>query len=111
MRSAMGRTLKLIERDGVERHEAATRATRLYVNDAMARVEAAAKNALAATVEGDELRTLLAARRRFTKYTLINASAIPTRLADRAVAAGGYIFRWLKVGLSGMTASINRRVF
>src|SRR6266542_185064 len=92
MDSALGRTLKLIERDGVEKHEAAIDATRLYVNDAMARVEAAAKNAMAATVEGDELRTLLAALRRFTKYTPINASAVRTRLADRAVAAGGYIF-------------------
>jgi hypothetical protein len=92
MDSALGRALKLIERDGVERHEAAIDATRLYINDAMARVEAAAKNALAATVEGDELRTLLAALRRFTKYTPINTSAIRTRLADKAVAAGGYIF-------------------
>jgi acyl-CoA dehydrogenase-like protein len=92
MDSALGRTLKLIERDGAEKHEAAIDATRLYINDAMARVEAAAKNALAATVEGDELRTLLAALRRFTKYTPINASAIRTRLADRAVAVGGYIF-------------------
>jgi alkylation response protein AidB-like acyl-CoA dehydrogenase len=92
MDSALGRTLKLIERDGADRHEAAIDATRLYINDAMARVEAAAKNALAATVEGDELRTLLAALRRFTKYTPINTSAIRTRLADRAVAAGGYIF-------------------
>jgi hypothetical protein len=92
MDSALGRTLKLIERDGAEKHQAAIDATRLYINDAMARVEAAAKNALAATVEGDELRTLLAALRRFTKYTPINTSEIRARLADRAVAAGGYIF-------------------
>jgi hypothetical protein len=92
MRSALGHTLKLIERGGVEKHEAAVDATQLYVNDAMARVETAAKNALAATVEGEELPTLLAALRRFTKYTPINTSAIRTRLADRAVAAGGYIF-------------------
>jgi hypothetical protein len=78
--------------DGADRYEAAIDATRLYINDAMARVEAAAKNALAATVEGDELRTLLAALRRFTKYTPINTSTIRTRLADRAVAVGGYIF-------------------
>jgi hypothetical protein len=51
MDSALGRTLKLIERDGVEKHESAIDATRLYINDAMARVEAAAKNALAATVD------------------------------------------------------------
>jgi alkylation response protein AidB-like acyl-CoA dehydrogenase len=92
MDSALGRTLKKIANDGPEKHEAAIDATRLYINDAMARVESAAKNALAATVEGDELRTLLAALRRFTKYTPLNASAIRERLADKVVAAGGYIF-------------------
>ncbi|MGH9832623.1 MAG: acyl-CoA dehydrogenase family protein [Blastocatellia bacterium] len=92
MDSALGRTLKKIARDGAEKHEAAIDATRLYINDAMGRIESAAKNALAATVEGDELRTLLAALRRFTKYTPLNTSAIRERLADKAVAAGGYIF-------------------
>ncbi len=92
MDSALGRTLKKIARDGAEKHEAAMDATRLYINDAMSRIESAAKNALAATVEGDELRTLLAALRRFTKYTPLNTSAIRERLADRVVAAGGYIF-------------------
>jgi len=38
------------------------------------------------------LRTLLAALRRFTKYSPINTSAIRTRLADTAVAAGCHIF-------------------
>src|SRR5499426_3083932 len=92
MDSALGRTLKLIERDGAEKHEAAIDATSLYINDAMSRIETDAMNALAATVEGDELRTLLAALRRFTKNTPINTSAIRTRLADKAVATGGYIF-------------------
>jgi alkylation response protein AidB-like acyl-CoA dehydrogenase len=90
--SALGRTLKKIARDGAEKHEAAIDATKLYINDAMGRIESAAKNALAATVEGDELRTLLAALRRFTKYTPINTSAVRERLADKVVAAGGYIF-------------------
>ncbi len=92
MDSTLGRTLKKIARDGAEKHEAAIDATRLYINDTMGRIESAAKNALAATVEGDELRTLLAALRRFTKYTPLNTSAIRERLADKVVAAGGYIF-------------------
>jgi hypothetical protein len=58
----------------------------------MDRIAMAAKNALAATAEGDELRTLLAALRRFTKYTPINTAAIRERLADQVVASGGYIF-------------------
>ncbi len=92
MDSALGRTLKMVARDGAEKHQAAVDATRLYIHDAMGRIELAAKNALAATVEGDELRTLLAALRRFTKYTPINTAAIRERLSDQVVAAGGYIF-------------------
>ena len=90
MDSALGRTLKLIGRDGIEKHAAAIDATQLFIHDAMSRIEVAAKNALAATVEGDELRTLLAALKRFTKFTPLNTSAIRTRLADRAIANGGY---------------------
>ena len=39
--------------------------TRTFCNDAVERIEAHAKNTLAAMAEGDELRTLLAALRRF----------------------------------------------
>ena len=55
-------------------------------------MDTAAKNALAAIVEGDELPMMLAALRRFTKYTPINTAAIRERLADKVVEVGGYIF-------------------
>src|SRR5262249_12664350 len=92
MDSAIGRTAKLIARDGEAKHQAAIEATRLYVHDAVGRIDLAAKNGLAAIAEGDELRTLLAALRRFTKYTPINTAAIRERLADQVVEAGGYLF-------------------
>jgi hypothetical protein len=93
MDSAIGRTAKLVARDGVDKYESAVDATRLFVNDAIGRIDLAAKNALAATVEGDELRVLLAALRRWTKYTPFNTAAVRERLADRVVAAGGTCFR------------------
>lgn len=92
MDSVIGRTAKLIARDGAEKHAAAIDATRLYTNDAVNRIDVAAKNALAAITEGDELRTLLAALRRFTKQDPLNTAAIRERLADKVVEAGGYIF-------------------
>lgn len=92
MDSALGRTAKLVARDGEEKHEYAVLATRLYIHDAMSRIETAAKNALASTVEGDELRVLLAALKRFTKFTPINTSAMREKLSDKVVEAGGYIF-------------------
>jgi alkylation response protein AidB-like acyl-CoA dehydrogenase len=65
---------------------------RLFVNDAAMRIETSAKQALAAMTEGDTLRTVLAALRRLLKLSPINTVAIRRRLADEAVAHGGYIF-------------------
>jgi alkylation response protein AidB-like acyl-CoA dehydrogenase len=65
---------------------------RLFVNDAAMRIEMSAKQALAAMTEGDTLRTMLAALRRLFKVNPINTVAIRRRLADEAVAHGGYIF-------------------
>ena len=69
-------------------HEAAART---FVNDAAQRVEQAARSALAAMAEGDTLRTLLAALRRVLKVTPVNTVVLRRRLADAAVARGGYI--------------------
>ena len=67
-------------------------AARTYVNDAAARVEAAAKQALGATGEGDVLRTQLAALRRLLKVLPTNTVVSRRRIADAIVARGGYIF-------------------
>jgi hypothetical protein len=64
----------------------------VFVNDAAMRVEASAKQALAAMAEGDALRTMLSALRRLSKTMPINTAALRRRLADEAVARGGYPF-------------------
>jgi hypothetical protein len=43
-------------------------------------------------VDGDTLRTMLAALRRVLKVTPINTTALRRRLADEAVARCGYPF-------------------
>jgi alkylation response protein AidB-like acyl-CoA dehydrogenase len=67
-------------------------AARVFVSDAAMRVEASAKQALAAMAEGDTLRTLLSALRRLSKTMPINTAALRRRLADEAVTRGGYPF-------------------
>ena len=67
-------------------------AARVFVNDAAMRVEASAKQALAAMAEGDPLRTMLAALRRLLKATPVNTVALRRRMADAAVSHGGYPF-------------------
>lgn len=55
----------------------------VFCNDAMQRIDAKAKNTIAAIAEGDEGRTLLVALRRFTKNNSpINTIAARQRIAD-----------------------------
>ncbi|MGH9144126.1 MAG: acyl-CoA dehydrogenase family protein, partial [Vicinamibacterales bacterium] len=65
-------------------------AARVFVNDAAMRIDATARQALAATVDGDLLRTMLAALRRLLKVTPINTVAARRRLADATVERGAY---------------------
>ena len=92
MDSTIGRTAKVIARDGEAKHAVAIEATRLFTHDAVNRIEIAGRNALAAIAEGDELRMLLAALKRFTKQDPLNTAAIRERIADKVVADGGYAF-------------------
>ena len=64
----------------------------MFVNDAAMRIDASARQALAAMVDGDTLRTMLAALRRLLKVTPVNTVALRRRLADETVARGGYPF-------------------
>jgi len=67
-------------------------AARVFVNDAAMRIDASARQALAATVEGDTLRTMLAALRRLVKVTPINTAVLRRRLSEETVTRGGYPF-------------------
>jgi alkylation response protein AidB-like acyl-CoA dehydrogenase len=65
-------------------------AARVFVHGAATRIESSAREALATMVNGDTLRTMLAALRRLLKITPINATALRRQLADAAVAQGRY---------------------
>jgi len=67
-------------------------AARVFVNDAAMRIDASARQALAATVEGDTLRTMLAGLRRLLKVAPINTVVARRRLAEETVTRGGYPF-------------------
>ncbi len=76
-------------RDAAERY---LDMTRVFCNDAVERIEAQAKNTLAGMSEGDELRTLLAALRRFTKLQPMNTIAARQRIADEMIAANKWMY-------------------
>jgi alkylation response protein AidB-like acyl-CoA dehydrogenase len=65
----------------------------IYCNDAIQRVEAKAKNTIAALAEGDDMRMLLTALRRYTKNNSpVNTIAARQRIADTLIAANTYVF-------------------
>ena len=92
MESAVLRAQKLAAAQGPEAAARYVDMTRVFCNDAVARVEATAKDTLAAMSEGDELRTLLAALRRFTKHTPVNTVALRQRVADAMIQANKYVY-------------------
>ena len=89
--SAVLRARQAIEtgRGDAPLHEAAAV---VFASDAGLRVEATAKQLLAAISEGDSLRTNLAALRRLLKVTPAGTVRLRRTLADATVARGAYPF-------------------
>jgi len=65
-------------------------AAEVYVSDAAGRIEIAARTALAATADGDTLRTLLAALRRLLKPAPVNTVARRRQIADAIIERKAY---------------------
>ena len=63
----------------------------VFCNDAIQRIEMKARNTIAALAEGDEMRTLLVALKRFTKNNSpINTIGARQRIADTLIQANTY---------------------
>lgn len=92
MESAILRAQKLAASQGEAAAERYIDMTRVFCNDAVERIEARAKNTLAGMSEGDELRTLLAALRRFTKLTPMNTITARQRIADVLITANKWAY-------------------
>nr|MBA3247262.1 acyl-CoA dehydrogenase [Pyrinomonadaceae bacterium] len=92
MESAILRAQKLTAKEGEAAAARYLDMVQVFCNDAVERIEMNAKNTLAAMSEGDELRTLLAALRRFTKHTPTNTIAARQRIADVLIGANKYAY-------------------
>ena len=92
METAILRSRKLAAAQGETAAARYLDMTRVFCNDAVGRIEVKAKNTLAGMSEGDELRTLLAALRRFTKLQPMNTIAARQRIADDMIAANKWIY-------------------
>jgi len=93
METAILRAKKMAEKDGEESAARHVDMASVYCNDAIQRIEAKAKNTIAAIAEGDEGRTMLVALKRFTKNNSpINTIAARQRIADVMIEANTYAY-------------------
>jgi alkylation response protein AidB-like acyl-CoA dehydrogenase len=92
---AMESSLRRAQKAFAKRGDAANvmcDAARVFIYDAMDRIEKEARTALAATAEGDMLITQLAVLRRFAKHAVIDTIALRQAVANAVLAQDRYPF-------------------
>jgi alkylation response protein AidB-like acyl-CoA dehydrogenase len=93
METAILRAKKIADKNGEDAAGRYIDMAAVFCNDAIQRVEMKARNTIAAMSEGDEMRTLLTALKRFTKNNSpINTVAARQRIAGTLISANTYSF-------------------
>jgi butyryl-CoA dehydrogenase len=90
MDSALIRTMKLVQSQGESAAALPVAMTQVYLSEAMARIEVAARRVLAAAAEGDNLRIQTTILRRLMKHEPTNVIALRQQIATRTIEAGKY---------------------
>ncbi|MGI8544532.1 MAG: acyl-CoA dehydrogenase family protein [Aridibacter sp.] len=91
METAVLRAKKVADKDGEDAAKKYIDAAGVFCNDAIQRIEATAKNTIAGFAEGDEMKMMLVALKRFTKNNSpINTIAARQRIADGLISANTY---------------------
>jgi butyryl-CoA dehydrogenase len=90
MESAVLRAQKLAERDGETAASLPVAMARVYLAQAMEKIEAAARKVIAAVAEGDMLRTQLAILRRLAKHEPFNTIELRQQIAQKLIERGKY---------------------
>jgi hypothetical protein len=66
--------------------------TKVYISDAMERINIFGKHAISAFAEGDEQKMLMLGLKRLTKYDYINTKNLRREIADKLIEANKYCF-------------------
>ena len=90
MESAVLRAQKIVEHGGEAAAVLPIALTRVYLSQAMEKIEAAAKKVIAAVAEGDMLRTQLAILRRLAKHEPFNTIELRQQIAQKMIERGKY---------------------
>ncbi len=90
MESAVLRAQKMVEAKGESAATLPLAMTRVYLTQAMEKVESAARKVIAAVADGDMLRTQLAILRRLAKYEPFNTIELRQQIAQKMIERGKY---------------------
>ena len=90
--SAYLRTLKLSKTKKGEDLQPYIDMTKVYVNDAVEKMNLYGKHAVTAFAEGDELKMLLLGLKRFTKLEPVNTVKLRRSIADKLIEANSFCF-------------------
>jgi alkylation response protein AidB-like acyl-CoA dehydrogenase len=90
MESAVLRAQKIAEQKGEAAAALPIAMTRVYMTQALEKIEAAAKKIIADVAEGDMLRTQLAILRRLAKHEPFNTIALRQQIAQKTIERGKY---------------------
>jgi len=90
MESAVLRAQKIAERGGENVAALPIAMTRVYLSQAMEKIEAAARKVIATVADGDMLRTQLAILRRLAKHEPFNTIELRQQIAQKMIERGKY---------------------
>ncbi|MFC3416511.1 acyl-CoA dehydrogenase family protein [Algoriphagus hitonicola] len=90
--SAILRTEKLVGIQGEEACKQQIAMSQVYLTEAVDKINAAAKEAIASFTKGDEQKVMLMGLKRYTKMDLINTKELRRQIADYMIEAGKYPF-------------------
>ena len=90
METALLRTLKIVASQGETAAAIPIAMTRLYLSQAMEKLQSAARTIVAAVADGDILRTQLAILRRLGKYEPFNTVELGRQIARNVIDRGRY---------------------
>ncbi|ALC84577.1 acyl-CoA dehydrogenase [Bacillus sp. FJAT-22090] len=91
MESAVLRTEKAIDRGGVEKANQKLLYTQIFCQEAFDEIEKAAKETLIASVEGDNLRMMISALRKLTRYSPYNVIAKKREASVKLIEAEKFV--------------------
>jgi hypothetical protein len=90
--SAYLRTMRLSKTKKGEELQPYIDMTKVYVNDAIEKINLFGKHAITAFTEGDELQMLLLGLKRFTKLEPVNTVKLRRNIADKLIEANHFCF-------------------